>query len=147
MTNENELREKLRKIEALFAGAKTAGEKAAAGAAADRIRQRLADTAKAEALVEMKFSIPDTWSMQLFCALARRYGLRPFRYRRQHRQTVMIKAPRTFIDTVFWPEFSQLDDALTSYLAEVTDRVIREEVHGEGGGADEVADPPQIPGR
>ena len=38
MTNESELREKLRKIEALFAGATTAGEKAAAGAAADRIR-------------------------------------------------------------------------------------------------------------
>jgi hypothetical protein len=34
---EQRLREKLRKIEALFAGAATAGEKAAAGAAAERI--------------------------------------------------------------------------------------------------------------
>src|SRR5450759_2492373 len=38
---EARLREKLRKIEALFAGAGTAGEKAAAGAAADRIRALL----------------------------------------------------------------------------------------------------------
>ena len=37
MDAEQRLREKLRKIEALFAGAATAGEKAAAGAAADRI--------------------------------------------------------------------------------------------------------------
>ena len=33
------LRDKLHKIEALFAGATIVGEKAAAGAAADRIRQ------------------------------------------------------------------------------------------------------------
>ena len=41
MTPEQALREKLRKIEALFAGAGTAGERIAAGAAADRIRDRL----------------------------------------------------------------------------------------------------------
>ena len=41
MTPELALREKLRKIEALFAGAGTAGERIAAGAAADRIRERL----------------------------------------------------------------------------------------------------------
>jgi hypothetical protein len=38
MNDEAALRDKLRKIEALFCGAGTAGEKAAAGAAADRIR-------------------------------------------------------------------------------------------------------------
>ena len=43
MTNEDELRDKLRKIEALFAGAKTHGEKEAAGAAAQRIRARLGE--------------------------------------------------------------------------------------------------------
>jgi hypothetical protein len=35
--SEERLREKLRKIEALYAGATTAGEKSAAGAAAERI--------------------------------------------------------------------------------------------------------------
>lgn len=146
MTNEHELRDKLRKIEALFAGAKTVGEKAAAGAAADRIRERLLQATKAEAFTETKFRLPDTWSMQLFCALCRRYGLQPYRYRRQHRGTVMVKAPASFIDGVLWPEFQQLEDALTSYLADVTDRIIREEVHGEGGGAEEVVEPPQLRG-
>ena len=45
MTPEHILRDKLRKIEALFAGAATSGEKAAAGAAAERIRARLGQTA------------------------------------------------------------------------------------------------------
>ena len=45
MTPEHILRDKLRKIEALFAGAATPGEKAAAGAAAERIRERLGQTA------------------------------------------------------------------------------------------------------
>ena len=147
MTNESELREKLRKIEALFVGATTAGEKAAAGAAADRIRARLTDATKTETPIETKFRIPDAWSMKLFCALCRRYGLQPYRYRRQHRGTVMVKVPSSFIDTVLWPEFQQLQDALTSYLAEVTDRIIREEVHGEGGEADEMVDPTHLPGK
>ena len=41
MTPDQLLRDKLRKIEAIFAGAATPGEKAAAGAAAERIRERL----------------------------------------------------------------------------------------------------------
>ena len=89
---ETALREKLRKIEALFAGAAT--EKAAADAAANRIRARLGKAGTTEALVEIKFSVPDNWARQLFIALCRRYGINPFRYRRMHRQTVIVKAPR-----------------------------------------------------
>ena len=85
------LRQKLRKIEALFAGATTAGEKAAAGVAADRIRARLGKAAGSEAPEEFKFSVPDMWSRQLFIALCRRYGINPFRYRRMHRQTTPLR--------------------------------------------------------
>ena len=41
MTTEAELREKLRKIHALFEGATTAGEREAAAAAVGRVRQAL----------------------------------------------------------------------------------------------------------
>jgi hypothetical protein len=144
MTPEHLLREKLRKIEALFAGAATAGEKAAAGAAAERIRARLGQTAGQEPSVEHKFSIPDLWSRNLFIALCRRYGLRPFRYRRMHRQTLMVKAPKSFIEQVLWPEFQELDAALIAYLSEITEKIIREDVHGETGEADEVDEPARI---
>ena len=135
---EHELRAKLRKIEALFAGATTPGERAAAGAAAERIRERLRRTQRAEALVEMKFSLADLWSRQLFLALARRYGLRPYRYLRQKRTTVMLKVPPSFVDDVLWPEFVELNAALTEYLMAVTQKIIAEEVYGETADADEV---------
>ena len=143
-TPEHILRDKLRKIEALFAGAATPGEKAAAGAAAERIRERLGRTAGKEEPIELKFSISDIWSRQLFIALCRRYGLRPFRHRRMHRQTIMIKAPKSFIEQVLWPEFQELNAALIAYLSEITEKVIREEVHKETGEAEEVDEPTRI---
>jgi hypothetical protein len=144
MTPEQSLREKLRKIEALFAGAATGGERVAAAGAAERIRERLGRAADEEKPIEVKFSIIDTWSRQLFVALCRRYGLRPFRYRRMHRQTIIIKGPESFVEQVLWPEFEELNAALIAYLSEITERVIREEVHGETGDAAEVDETPRI---
>ena len=144
MDPEQSLREKRREIESLFAGAATGGEKIAAGAAADRIRDRLGQEAGKEQPIEVKFSIPDIWSRHLFVALCRRYGLRPFRYRRMHRQTIIVKGPRSFLEDVLWAEFRELDAALVTYLSGMTERVIREEVHGETGEADEIDEPPRI---
>ena len=144
MTAESDLRDRLRKIEALFAGAATPGEKAAAGAAADRIRARLKKDAGAEQAVEVRFTISDIWSRQLFMALCRRYGLAPFRYRRMHKQTVIVTAPRSFIDQVLWPEFQDLSGALMAFLSEITERVIREEVHGETADAEEREEPRRL---
>lgn len=121
------LREKLRKIEALFAGAATHGEQQAAGAAAERIRAKLKETAQREDEIEIKFTVSDPWTRQLFVALCRRYGLRPFRYPRMHRQSIVVCGPQSFLETVLWPEFQELADALTMYLSEITDKIIREE--------------------
>ena len=140
MSDETLLRDKLRKIEALFAGAGTAGEQAAAGAAAERIRSRIADIARTEPPVEVRFSIPDQWSRQLFIALCRRYGVKPYRYRRMQRQTIVVKSPKSFLDTVLWPEFKELNAILADYLSSITARVIREEVHSDVSDAEEVAE-------
>ena len=142
--NEVTLRDKLRKIEALFAGAATTGEKAAAGAAAERIRTRLREEEKREKPVEIRFSLPDPWSRHMFIALCRRYGLRPYRYPRMRRQSIIVRAPETFLNTVLWPEFQEVNAALTEYLAEVTDKVIREAVYKDTGDADEVPEPAKI---
>jgi hypothetical protein len=144
MPAEDRLREKLRKIEALYAGAATAGEKAAAGAAADRIRTKFESASRTERAEEFKFSIPDPWSRKLFIALCRRYGVRPFRYSRMHRQTVLICAPASFVEQVLWPEFAELSDALTSHLLEITDTIIREEVHAATQDAEEVEEPRRL---
>lgn len=144
MSGEDELRERLRKIEALLAGAGTAGERDAAGAALERVKARLAEQAQRDPPAELQFSMPDTWSRQLFVALARRYGLRPFRYPRQKRTTVMLRAPRSFLDKVLWPEFRELERALRAHLQGVTTRIITDAVHADTSDAEEVA--PALPG-
>jgi hypothetical protein len=55
----------------------------------------------------------------------------PYRYHRQRRNTVMVRAPNGFIDQVLWPEFSELNHALQVYLHEATLGVIRQEVYSD----------------
>lgn len=141
---EAQLRDRLRKIEALFAQAGTAGERDAAGAARERIRARLAELGRRDPAVELQFSLPDPWARRLFLALARRYGLQPYRYPRQRYSTVVMRAPRSFVEEVLMPEFRQSNEALQAYLTDVTLRVIREAVHADAEEAAEM--PPALPG-
>jgi hypothetical protein len=138
MSTESQLRDKLRKIEALFAGAGTSGERLAAEAALERVRARLTELRQQDPPAELQISLSDQWSRRLFLALCRRYGLEPYRYHRQRRTTLMVRAPRRFFDQVLWPEFSELDHALQAYLHEVTLRVIREDVYADASEAQEV---------
>jgi fumarylacetoacetate (FAA) hydrolase family protein len=61
-----------------------------------------------------------------------------------HHQTIVIEAPKSFVEQVLWPEFQELNAALVAYLSEITEKVIREEVHRETGEADEIDEPAQI---
>jgi hypothetical protein len=56
----------------------------------------------------------------------------------------MRQAPESFLRGVLWPEFEALNEALVGYLAEVTARIIRDEVHGETGDAEERAEPRRL---
>jgi len=132
------LREKLRKIEALFAGAGTPGERGAAEAALERMRVRLKELERRDPPVEIQFSLPDRWSRILFTALCRRYGLEPYRYRRQRRTTLMVRAPRQFTQDVLWPEFNELNGDLQTYLHAVTLKLIRREVYSDTSDAQEL---------
>lgn len=137
VTTEQQLRDKLRKITALFEGAVTAGERQAAAAAIERIRQALHVAVENQRLPETKFLMADQWQRRLFCALCRRYGLEPYRYKGQRYNTVIVRAPRSFIDNTLWPEYRELQAALHAYLADATERIIREEVYGDAGEAKE----------
>lgn len=130
MNDEARLKEKLRAIEALFAGATTPGERDAADRARDRIRARMAEAQRNAPPVEVRFTV-DPWSARLFIALSRRYGLEPYRYRGQRSTTVMLRAPEIFLRETFMPEFREMLRTLHAHLAEVTDRVIAEVLHGD----------------
>jgi hypothetical protein len=139
MTTEQELREKLRKISALFEGATTTGERNAAAAAIARVKQALAALGQTERAIETRFSMNDLWHRRLFSALCRRYGLEPFRYKGQRYSTLVVRAPQSFVDKTLWPEYLELQKALDEYLNEATERIIREEVYGDAREAPERA--------
>ncbi len=141
--DEARLIEKLRAIEALFAGATTPGEKVAAAQAKDKLRERL-EQIEREELVEYRFSLADAWSRKVFLALARRHGLTPYRMKGQRHTTVMAKVSKRFVDETLWPEYQQITETLRTYLAEVTDRVIAEVIHADASEAAEVSEPKQL---
>lgn len=141
--DELRLVEKLARIEALFAGATTEGERDAASAARQRILDRLRTAAAADPPIEMRFTLADGWYRRLFTALLRRYELTPYRYRGQRRTTVMVRVPGRFADETLWPEFLELAKTLEAYLSEVTDRVIGQVLHVDTSDVAEVDQPPR----
>ncbi len=138
---EEQLRERLRKVEALYLGAATAGERQAAEAAAARLKSKLEEDSRVERPVEMKFSFPDQWSVRLFTALCRRHGFKPYRYSRQRRTTVMVKAPQRFFDAVVWRQFNEVHTDLWLYLEQTTERLIRETISADTADAETVREP------
>lgn len=142
--DEQRLFEKLRRIEALFAGATTEGERLAADAARERIRERLQALAGTEKAIEHRFSLRDTWSRRIFVALLRRYGIEPYRHPGQRYTTVMARVSERFVDETLWPEFLQIHAVLTSYLDDVTNRVLTQVIHGDVSEAAVVSEPAQL---
>ena len=143
MTEEQRLIEKLQRIEALFAGAATPGEREAAAQARDRIRSRLLEQQQVDPPIEYTFTLRDRWSHKLLTALLRRYQIRPYRYRGQRYTTIMAQVPERFVQEVLWPEFEELNRTLGNYLSEVTDRVIAQGINADSAEV-EVA-PEQLP--
>ncbi len=134
--NERELIEKLQKIEALFAGAATSGERLSAELARERILKRLKEIMPEDPPVEFKFTFPDQWNRRVFLALLRRYDLRPYRYRRQRHTTVMVKVPKKFVDDTLWPEFLELSNQLEEYLEKTTARIISQVLNADSSEAE-----------
>lgn len=140
--DERDLIEKLTRIQALYLGATTAGERAAASKAFERVKTRLEQERYTQA-EEYKFTMSDQFQRQLFMALVRKHGLRPYRYKRQRYTTVMLRATPQFVDEVLWPEFEQLSATLQEYLSHVTTRVIAEAVHEDQSDADVAKEIPE----
>lgn len=124
-------------MEALYFGATLAGERDAAEAAAERLKAKL-EACHDDPAVEMKFSLPDQWSVRLFIALCRRYGIRPFRYPRQRLDDDQVRAPRRFFDTVVSRQFSDLHTGLWLHFEQTTERLIREAIHADTADAETV---------
>jgi hypothetical protein len=128
-----DLAERLAKLEALFAGGATEGERAAAGAALERLQARLAEEARTtrEAEVELQYSLPDVWALRLFIALCRKAGVQPYRYARQRRTTVVVRAQPSVFERTVLAEFDRLHAALTETFEGIVEHLIADVLHGD----------------
>ena len=142
--NEAQLLDKLRKVQALFLGATTDGERAAAQHARDNLQSRLDSLKETDPPIEYRFTMEDQWARTLFVALLRRYGLRPYRYRRQRYTTVMVFVSNQFVDEVLWPQFVKLDNELKGYLNQVTQRVVKKALNSDTSDADVIDEPKRL---
>ncbi len=138
MDDRQKLFERLRKIEALYAGAATPGERDAAAGARERIRTKLNNLTQHERPEEYRFSMDNPWSRKIFVALLRRYGISPYRYSRQRRNTVMARVPPSFVDKTLMPEFQEMNRALFDHLERITDEIISQEISNDTSEAREV---------
>ena len=131
MGQQNDIREKLEKLEALFARGATEGERAAAGAALDRLNSRL-DTGAQEEKVEFQYTLPDVWAVKIFVALCRKHGVQPYRYPRQRRTTVMVNVQQSAFEQTVMAEFKTLHAELVAYFKDTVDHLIADAMKSDG---------------
>jgi hypothetical protein len=141
MTDDSQIRDKLAKIKALFAGATTAGERQAAQAALERVQQRISSEPVQpipDPPIEFRFSLTNPWSLRLFLALCRLKGYRPYRHARMRRTSVCVMIGRRAVDTDLWAEYLQMNAVLTEYLGELADHIIADCINADRSDAEVV---------
>ena len=62
----------------------------------------------------------------LFLRLCARYGLRPYRRRRQKLTTLTVRAPQGFVTKVLWPQFQAMLKVFVAARAEVDNEILVE---------------------
>lgn len=97
-----DIAEKIKKIEALIAGAKSDGERQAAEFAKKRLKEKIFSQP-----VEYAVRLDSRWKKQLFVALCKKHDLKTYRYARQKHTTAMLKVSTSFMNSVLWPEFQK----------------------------------------
>ena len=125
-----ELLEKIKRIEALIEGSKTEGEKNAAILAKSRVNKRLVEEEKMQ-VEEYTLYTPGTWHKRLLLAICRKYGVRPYRYKRQKYTTVMVMANANFVNDVIWKEYLEYSGHLEKLVEEITDSIIKKIHQGD----------------
>lgn len=127
--------DKIKKIEALIMGATSPGEKKAAMSAKDRILKKYPNIQIHANAQEYSLYTPDSWHKKLLIAICRKYGVRPYRYKRQKYTTVMVNINPEFLNEVLWKEFLEYSKHLEELVTEVTDNLIKK-IHDNTEGED-----------
>ena len=114
-----DIADKIRKIEALIAGAKSDGERQAAEFAKQRLQEKI--TAQP---IEYTVRLHSRWEKKLFVAICSKHGLRTYRYMRQKYTTAMVRVAKHFMDLVLWPEYNKYANILLKLTEEISTDLI-----------------------
>jgi hypothetical protein len=114
-----DIADKIRKIEALIAGAKSEGERQAA----EYAKLRLQDKILAQP-IEYTVRLESRWKKRLFIAICNKHGLRTYRYMRQKYTTTMVRVAKPFMESILWPEFNKYETALDKLTEDILTDII-----------------------
>ena len=147
MADDKDIREKLAKLEALFARGATAGERAAAGAARERLQAKPGFAADEDdgPEIELKYSFPDVWSVKFFLSrYAARTAFTLTAPPRQRRTTVVVRVRKSSFEQTVAEEFRTLHRELTGYFNETVEHLIADAMRSDGD--DETLEQRRLPG-
>lgn len=119
-----DLLDKIKKIEALIEGASTSGEKSAAISAKERILNKHPHLEIYKDPKEYSLRTRGEWDKKLLLAICRKYGIKPYRYKRQKYTTVMVNINEEFLNEVLWKEYTEYSNHLNKLIKEITDDLI-----------------------
>jgi hypothetical protein len=114
-----DIADKIRKIEALIAGAKSDGERQAAEFAKQRLQEKI--TAQP---IDYTVRLHSRWEKKLFVAICSKHGLHTYRYMRQKYTTAMVRVAKPFMDLVLWPEYNKYASILHKLTEEISTDLI-----------------------
>jgi len=114
-----DIADKIRKIEALIAGAKSDGERQAAEFAKQRLQEKITPQP-----IEYTVRLHSRWEKKLFVAICKKHGLQTYRYARQKYTTAMIRIAEPFMNSVLLLEYKKYADILHKLTEEISNDLI-----------------------
>lgn len=69
-------------------------------------------------------SLKDEWNKRLFVAICNKHRVNTYRYKRQKYTTTMVRIPRSLMDKVLWPEYTQYAASLHEFICSITNELI-----------------------
>jgi hypothetical protein len=114
-----DIADKIRKIEALIAGAKSDGERHAAEFAKQRLQEKVIAQP-----IEYTVRLHSRWEKKLFVAICKKHTIQTYRYARQKYTTAMVRVAEPFMNSVLWPEYKKYAGILHKLTEEISNDLI-----------------------
>lgn len=82
--------------------------------------------------IELQNSLPDVWSVRIFVALCRKHRVRPYRYPRQRRTTLIVRTRQISFERTVATEFRALYRESTANFDETVKHLISDAMKSDG---------------